>query len=158
MSTLQPWVALSAVNLLSSMTHKEREDLGKVSVGVDVTDRVIPILADLVNEIRGYIGSHSRNTLSADPLLIPSEFVAKAMAIARYRVIATIPGSYKAEGPRKDEYDKADAFFVSVAKGTIRPRPAPDAEANPVPEGKAHPSPKINARKRRFGRDQQEGI
>jgi hypothetical protein len=157
MSTLQPWVALSAENLLSSMTHKEREDFGKTSVGVDVTDRVIPILSDLVNEIRGYIGSHSRNTLSADPLLIPSEFVAKAMEIARYRVLITIPG-YKPGDARKDAYDKADAFFLSVAKGTIRPRPAPDAEANPVPESKAYPSPKINARGRRFGRDQQEGI
>lgn len=157
MSTLQPWVALSAVNLLSSMTLKEREDFGKVSVGVDVTDRVIPILADLVNEIRGYIGSHSRNTLSADPLLIPSEFVAKAMAIARWRVLISI-AKFDPGDARKLEYEKADAFFVSVAKGTIRPRPAPDAEANPVPEGKAHPSPKINARKRRFGRDQQDGI
>lgn len=158
MSTLQPWVALSVADLLSSMTDKEVESVGKVAVDVSVPDRVIPILADLVNEIRGYIGSHSRNTLSADPLLIPSEFVAKAMALARYRVIATIPGAYKAEGPRKDEYDKADAFFVSVAKGTIRPRPAPDAEVNPVPESASYPSPKIRARTRRFSRDQQDGI
>lgn len=158
MSTLQPWVALTVDDLLSSMTLKEREDIAKVSTGISVPDRVIPILRDLVNEIRGYIGSHSRNTLSADPLLIPSEFVAKAMAIARWRLIATMPGGYKAEGPRKDEYDKADAFFVSVAKGTIRPRPAPDAEANPVPEEKPFPSPRINARKRRFSRDQQDGI
>ena len=157
MSTLQPWVALSVTSLLSAMTDREVEDFGKVSVKVSVPDRVIPILADLVNEIRGYIGSHSRNTLSADPLLIPSEFVAKAMAIARWRVLTSIP-NYKPGDARKDEYDKADAFFVSVAKGTIRPRPAPDAEANPVPEGKAHPSPKINARKRRYGRDQQDGI
>jgi hypothetical protein len=126
-------------------------------VGADVTDRVIPILADLVNEVRGYIGSHAQNTLSANPLLIPSEFVAKAMAIARWRVLTSIP-NYKPGEARKDEYDKADAFFLMVAKGTIRPRPAPDAEANPVPEGKPHPAPKINARKRRFGRDQQEGI
>lgn len=158
MSTLQPWVELTVDDLLSSMTLKEREDIGKVSVGGSVPDRVIPILRDLVNEIRGYIGSHSGNSMSADPLLIPSEFVAKAMAIARYRVIATIPGAYKAEGPRKDEYDKADAFFVSVARGTIRPRPAPDAEANPVPDAVFHPSPRIIARKRRFSRDQQEGI
>lgn len=157
MSTLQPWVALSVDSLLSAMTDREVEDFGKVSVKVSVPDRVIPILADLVNEIRGYIGSHSRNTLSADPLLVPSEFVAKAMAIARWRVLTSIPG-YKPGEARKDEYDKADAFLLSVAKGTIRPRPAPDAEANPVPESASYPSPKINARKRRFSRDQQDGI
>jgi hypothetical protein len=157
MLTLQPWVGLSADSLLSAMTDREIEDFGKVSAKVSVPDRVTPILADLVNEIRGYIGSHSRNTLSADPLLIPSEFVAKAMAIARWRVLTSIPG-YKPGDARKDEYDKADAFFTSVAKGTIRPRPAPDAEANPVPEGKPSPKPRINARSRRFGRDMQDGI
>lgn len=158
MSNLIPWVALTADDLLSSMTVKERDDLGKVSTDLSVPDRVIPILRDLVNEIRGYIGSSSQNTLSGDPLLIPSEFVAKAMAIARYRVIATLPTGYKAEGPRKDEYEKADAFFVSVAKGTIRPRPAPDAVPSEVPQGKPFPSPKIRARKRLFSRDQQNGI
>jgi hypothetical protein len=157
MSTLQPWVALTADSLLSAMTDKEVEDFGKVSTKVSVPDRVVPILASLVNEIRGYIGSHSRNTLSADPLLIPSEFVAKAMDLARYRVLTSIP-NYKPGEARKEQYEKADAFFMAVAKGTIRPRPAPDAEANPVPEGKAHPSPKIHARGRRFSRDQQEGI
>lgn len=157
MSTLQPWVALTVDGLLSAMTDREVEDFGKVSTRLEVPDRVKPILEALVDEIRGYIGSHSRNTLSADPLLIPSEFVAKALAIARWRVLTSIP-NYKPGDARKDEYDKADAFFLSVAKGTIRPRPAPDAEANPVPEMKSYPAPKINARKRRFGRDQQDGI
>lgn len=157
MSTLPPWVALSVDGLLSSLTDKEREDFGKVSTTLSVPDRVLPILADLTQEIIGYIGSHSGNTLSADPTLIPSEFKAKAFAIARYRVLATMP-RIKPSDARKDEYDKADAFFTAVAKGSIRPRPAPDAEANPVPEGKPFPSPKIRARRRRYSRDQQDGI
>ena len=157
MSNLQPWVALSAVNLLSSMTFREREDFAKVSVGTEVTDRVIPILADMVNEIRGYIGSHSRNTLSADPLLIPSEFVAKAMAIARWRVLITIP-KFDPGDARKLEYEKADAFFVSVAKGTIRPRPAPDAEANPVPAEIPAGVQVVSGPGSRTGRQRMDGI
>ena len=157
MSTLQPWVALSVFNLLSAMTDREVEDFGKVSVKVSVPDRVTPILADLVNEIRGYVGSHSRNTLSADPLLIPSEFVAKAMAIARWRVLTSIPG-YKPGEARKDEYDKADAFFTSVAKGTIRPRPAPDAEANPVPAETPAGVQVVSGPGSRTGRQRMDGI
>jgi hypothetical protein len=158
MSTPQPWVALSADDLLSSMTLRERDLFGKVSVSISVPDRVTPILRDLVNEIRGYIGSHSRNTLSADPLLIPSEFVAKAMAIARWRALATLPSGYQIEGPRKDEYDKADAFFVSVAKGVIRPSPAPDAEANPVPSEKLAGVEVVSSAPSRTGRARMDGL
>jgi hypothetical protein len=110
-----------------------------------------------VQEIRGYIGSHSTNTLSADPLRIPSEFKGKALAIARWNVLTSIPG-YTPGKARELSYEKADAFFTAVAKGTIRPRPAPDAEPNPVPDAVKAPAPKIHARKRRFSRDQQDGI
>lgn len=157
MSNLIPWVALTVDGLLSTMTEREVEDFGKVSTKLSVPDRVIPILADLTAEIIGYIGSHAGNTLSADPTLIPSEFKAKALAIARYRVLATIP-RYKPDETRKDEWEKADAFFTSVAKGVIRPRPAPDAVASEVPQDKPFPAPKIRARKRRYSRDQQDGI
>ena len=151
------WTALSANDLLSSLTTREREDFGKTSVAVGVPDRVIPILADLTAEIRGYIGSHSTNTLSADATLIPPEFKAKALAIARWRVLTTIPG-YQPGEARKLEYEKADAFFISVAKGTIRPTPATDAIASEVPNSTPAPAPRITARTRNFGRDQQDGI
>ena len=157
MSNLPPWVALSADDLLSSMTLKERDDFGKTSVGTTVTDRVLPILTDLTAEIRGYIGSHANNTLSADQSLIPCEFKAKALATARWRVLVTIPG-YQPGEARKLEYEKADTFFNNVAKGTISPRPAPDAEPSQVPQGKVIASPQIRARGRRFSRDQQDGI
>ena len=155
--SLPPWITLTVDGLLSTMTTREVEDFGKTSVKLSVPDRVIPILASLTNEIRGYIGSHSTNTLSADLALIPGEFEAKALAIARWRVLITIPG-YQPGEARKLEYEKADAFFLSVAKGTIRPRPAPDAIASEVSNDKPAPRPRITARTRNFSRDQQDGI
>lgn len=151
------WTSLTANDILSSMTTREREDFGKTSVAVAVPDRVVPILADLVAEIRGYIGSHSTNTLSADATLIPGEFKAKALAIARWRVLITIPG-YQPGDARKLEYEKADAFFLAVAKGTIRPAPAADAIPSETANATPFPSPKISARTRRFHRDSQDGI
>lgn len=157
MSNLPPWVQLTVDDLLSSMTLKERDDFGKTSVGTTVPDRVIPILAALVSEIRDHIGSNAVNTLSADQSLIPGGFKAKALAIARFRVLVTTPGYAPGEG-RKLEYEKADTFFNNVAKGIITPRPAPDAEPTQVPQGKVMASPRIRARNRRFSRDQQDGI
>ncbi|MEI8038409.1 MAG: hypothetical protein WCJ14_08465 [Verrucomicrobiota bacterium] len=147
---------LTVDGLMSTMTEREVRDFGTVSSTMSVPDRVVPILEDLTAEILGYIGSHAGNTLSSDTSLIPPEFKAKALAIARWRVLTTIP-KYKDDG-RKDEYDKADAFFTSVAKGIIRPRPAPDAVASEVPQGKVIASPRILARSRRYSRDQQDGI
>ena len=152
-----PWVKLTVDGLLSAMTEREINDFGKVSTSASVPDRIQPVLDDLTQEIIGYIGSTTQNTLSADPALIPGEFKAKALAIARWRVLTAIPGYDPKEG-RKLEYQAADTFFNNVAKGIIRPRPAPDFQANTIPSGKAFPSPKIHGRSKRFGRDQQDGI
>jgi hypothetical protein len=157
MSTLQPWVELTVDDLLSAMTDREKEAFGKVSTTLSVPDRVIPILADIVQEVRGYIGSNSTNTLSADPLLIPAEFKGKALAIARWNVLVSIP-NYNPGDARKDTYDKADAFFLAVAKGSIRPRPAPDAEPNPVPSEKPAGVEVVSSAPSRTGRTRMDGL
>lgn len=151
------WTSLSANDLLSSMTTREREDFGKTSVAVGVPDRVIPILADLTAEIRGYITTWSPNSISADATLIPPSFKAKALAIARWRVLITIPG-YQPGEARKLEYEKADAFFLAVAKGTIRPEPADDAITNTVPTEKPSSVEIVSAPGSRTGRTRMDGI
>ncbi len=130
-----PWVSLTVVDLKSSMTANEVRDFGKVATDGEPSDRVTQILADLVAEIRAFIGSNASNTLSADTSLIPPEFKARAVSIARWRVLITVPG-YAPGDARKNDYEKAVEFFDNVAKGKIRPVPADDAVANPVPDEK----------------------
>jgi phage gp36-like protein len=154
---MNPWVTLTATDLKSSMTSSEVERFGKTATDGTPDDRVTQILSDLVAEIRAFIASASANTLSADTTTIPPEFKARALAIARWRLLITLPGYTPGEA-RKTDYEKAVEFFDNVAKGKIRPVPADDAVANPVPLEIHHATPKINARKRRFSRDQQEGI
>lgn len=151
------WVTLTEDDILSGMTVKERDDFAKTSVGTTVTDRLLPILANMVAEIRGHIGSHSGNTLSSDASLIPAEFKRHAVALVRYDVLSGIPG-YQPGDARKDAYEAANAYFAKVAEGKIRPAAADDAVATQVSNPTPAPSPKINARQRRFGRDQQDGI
>lgn len=151
------WTTLTEDDLLSSMTLRERDDFAKTSVGVTVTDRVLPILADLTAEIRGYIATWSPNTISAEPENIPPSFKAKAMAIARWRLLVTIPG-YQPGEARKLEYEKADAFFLSVAKGQIRPEPADDAIATAVPGEKPNGVEIVSGPGSRTGRTRMDGI
>lgn len=151
------WITLTDEDLLSSMTMREREDFAKVSGGGAVYDRVIPILTDLVAEIRGYIATWSPNTISADATLIPPSFKAKAISIARWRVLTSIPG-YQPGEARKLDFEKADAFFNRVAEGKIRPEPADDAIASKVPNEKPSGVQIVSAPGSRTGRDRMDGI
>lgn len=128
----QDWVTLDAEDVLGAMTKRERDDFATTSVDVAVPDRIAPILSDLVAEIRGHVATWSQNTLSADASKIPPAFRARALAIARWRVLITIPG-YNPGEPRKAEWEAAEKFFQQVAAGKIRPEAATDAVPSAVP-------------------------
>lgn len=150
------WVTLTNDDILSGMTLRERDDFAKTSVDASVVDRLLPILSDLIAEIRGYITTWSPNTISANLNLIPPSFKAKAIAIARWRVLVSIPG-YQPGEARKLEYEKADAFFMAVAKGTIRPEPADDAIPTETP-GEKPSSVEFFGAPSRTGRQRMDGI
>ena len=151
------WCLLIEDDVLSGMTQRERDDFARTASGVAVTDRLIPILADLVAEIRGYITTWSPNTISADATKIPPSFKAKAIAIARWRVLTSIPG-YQPGDARKLEYEKADSFFLSVAKGAIRPEPADDAITTATPSEKPSSVEVVSSRPPRTGASKMNGL
>lgn len=124
------WVTLTEDDILSGMTKRERDDFASTSVGVAVTDRILPILADLVAEIQGMIASRADNPVPPSETVIPAEFKARAVSIARWRVLISIPG-YQPGDARKLDYEKADAFFMQVAQGKIRPRAEVAVDAPP---------------------------
>lgn len=115
------WVTLTEDDILSGMTLKEREDFAKTSVASPVSDRLSPVLADLTAEIQGMIASRADNPTPPSEDVIPAEFKARAVSIARWRVLISIPG-YQPGDARKLDYEKADAFFIKVSEGKIRPR------------------------------------
>lgn len=133
MPTATPWVALTLTDLKSSMTPTEIDLFGKTDVDGALDDRAQAILDDLVAEVRGYIvAAPSRNQLSEDATLIPGSMKAKALALARWNLLITIPG-YQPGDSRKAAWTDANSYFLAVAKGTIRPEPPPDAVTNPTP-------------------------
>ena len=146
------WVALTVDDVLSGMTEKERNDFAKTSVAVTVPDRLAPVLTDLVQEIQGMIASRADNPVPPSATVIPAEFKARAVSMARWRVLTSIPG-YQPGDSRKLDYEKADAFFMQVAKGAIRPRAEAAVGATPATpsagrwnannriNGRMHPTP-----------------
>lgn len=138
------------------MTANEVASFGKVATDGAPADRVTQILVDLVAEIRGFIASASANTLSADATLIPPEFKARALSIARWRVLITVP-NFSPGDARKTDYEQANQFFEKVATGKIRPQPASDAIENPVP-GEKPAGVEWTAPGSRTGRARMQGL
>lgn len=154
---MSTWVTLTENDVLSGMAKKERDDFAKASVGETVTDRLIPIIANFSNEIRGYVQTHAPGAVSATPGTIPPEFVDRAVDYIRFKLLITISG-YQPGDARTKAYEKAEAYFLSVAKGSIVPAKADDAQAPAIAETRKAASPRIKARKPKFSRDQQDGI
>jgi hypothetical protein len=150
------WTQLTEDDVLSSMTQRERDDFSKASVGGSVADRLIPILTDLTAEIQEMIASRADNPKPPSELVIPAGFKARAVSIARWRILITVPG-YQPGEARKLDFEKADAFFAKVAEGKIRPRQEVEEDAPaPTPTsgtwnsenkvlGRMNPTPKPGA-------------
>ena len=151
------WLPLTPDDILSQTTLRERDDFSKTSPGVAVPDRLLPILTNLVAEVRGNIASHSGATLSADPLLIPPAFMAHAIAIGRWRMLTSIPG-YNPGESRKLDYETAVTFFRDVAKGINRPEAAADATTPSVPSAALSNVEIVSAPGSRTGRARMDGI
>ncbi len=126
------WIKLTPAHLKSAMTAKEVADFGKSVTDGDPDDRVIPILSDLTQEIRNRISTWTQNKLSADPDLIPESFKKKALALARWELLTSIPG-YQPGDARKISYEKAEKFFEGVGRGNPRPEAPEDAVTPDVP-------------------------
>jgi hypothetical protein len=152
------WITVTEDDLLSALTQKEREAFGTVSTSPARGDRVPQILEDLVAEVRGYIGTCTQNQLSQDEALIPKSMRAQMLAIARFRLLITIP-NYQPGDARKVEYENAGKYFAQVAICKIRPEPPDDAVANPVPnERPQNGVTVVSAPGSRTGRARMNGI
>ncbi len=152
----RPWITLTVEHLKSKMTSQEVADCGLGATDGTPADRVPSILADITQEVRGAIKSWTQNTLSADETKIPEEFKSRALDIARWQLLNTIPG-YPIGESRKMAYEKAETFFRDVARGVIRPEPADDAEATAVPSEKPAGA-QWTAPGSRTGRDRMNGL
>lgn len=141
------WIALAADDLNDVMLTAEQ----------DLSTTVASVLANLTAEIRGMIATWSPNTLSADTTKIPPAFKARALAIARWRILTGIP-DYQPDDARKLEYEAAEKFFLEVARGKIRPEPADDAEATAVPTEKPAGVEIVSAPGSRTGRTRMDGM
>ena len=114
-------------------------------------------LTKMAAEIRTMITTWSPNTVSADPLKIPPGFVGRALIVVRNRVLSGIP-NYTIDDDRRKQAELAEAWFLEVARGKIRPVPATDAVPNTVPSERPAGVEVVSAPGSRTGRERMNGI
>lgn len=141
------WITLTTSDLDDVLLASEQ----------DLSSSVASVLTNLTLEIRGMIATWSANTLSADGTQIPPAFKARALALARWRILTSIP-DYQPDDARKLEYEAAEKFFALVATGKIRPEPADDAIPTEIPTEKPAGVEIVSAPGSRTGRARMDGI
>lgn len=149
------WRALTTTDMLSGLTSREQEILS--TAGGDDDDRLPGIISDVTAEVRGRIATWTANQLDADTTKMPGSFIARAAALARWRLMASIP-NYTPSEARKLEYEKAEKFFESVAAGKMRPEAPDDPITNTVPQELPGRGAYYNSPGSRTGRTRMDGL
>lgn len=145
------WRAITDEDVLDGLSDTE-SNVYRTVASVSATDPLPGIIAKVSDKIRTAIRSWRDNRLHEDESFVPEGCIDDAVALIRYRLLNKLDQQIS-EG-RRDEYKEALAYLRDIRAGKVsieRPDEQPDA---PAPA----PGPRISARKRRFSRDQQEGI
>jgi hypothetical protein len=131
------WSAPTAADVLSELTPAEATKFQNVLGGASTTEKVEPILDRAVAEIRGAIiaGGYA---VDDDESLIPKSLLSDSIAIARWRLITSLPDVTAVESDARryaferslEKLDKIAAQEWSVEPPTEPPPGATSVDGN----------------------------
>lgn len=117
------WIAPSASDVLSELTPAEATKFQTVLGGSSTTEKIEPILDRTVAEIRGYIiaGGYA---IDENESLLPKGLITDAIAIARWRLITSLPDLAPVESDaRRAAFDQSMKKMDKIAaqEWTVEP-------------------------------------
>ena len=147
------WITITEDDVKTRLTGAELSAFRTAALAAGQTDPLPEVIAQVTDEVRGYIAACPRNSLGAAGT-IPKRLLGAALNIIRYRVATRLP-SMKAliDGLREGEYKDALTLLRQVAACdyAIEDPTASDEQGVSV-------RPMIKSRRRQFSRAQQEGV
>ena len=138
------WVTLSTTDVLAAFSAPEKAAYDAAAAA----DNMAAIVADVAEEVRGYVGVKASLPTGST---IPARLVSTAVAVARYRFLASLPSQRLITDARQREYNDALRRLQSVASGTFAIDDATTGETQTV-------SPRFTDRTRYFSRGDYDGI
>jgi len=130
------WSTLTEAKFLQHCTGAETNAIKTAALGTGQGEPLTDTLARVVQEVRGYIGAWSANTLG-DGSTIPAELESAAVAIARFRALNRLPVKSLLTDNRVQEYKDALRLLEQVAAGKFAIEKPETASAQVIERGGA---------------------
>jgi hypothetical protein len=147
------WTNIDEDDVLTVVSHAELTAFRSTSLRPSSSsssaqaDPLAPVIAQVVDLVRGYVAAHRRNRMGAAGT-VPARLLPVALDLIAIRI-----GSRVGKGPeevRAKQRDNAMSILEKVAAGQYGVDQPDGSEADPLPS--------IEARDRQFRADQQDGI
>lgn len=148
------WVEITEADVRAKLSDAEIARYRQQTTAAGRVDTLPALIAEVVNEARGYVGASGRYVLGQGTT-IPSKLVGACVAIIRYRFLNAMPGQTVSED-RKTEYEDAkELLSSSVATGKFGlEEPMVATSEGPV----SALGPSMRSRSREFTRTNQDGV
>lgn len=149
-----PWVQITETDVRDRLSGPELAAYKSAALASGQTDPLPGIIAQTVDEVRGYIAA-AGNVSLGDGTTVPGKLVSATVAIVRWRLITRLPlNSAALLETRKQEYQDALRLLEQTAAGKFLVEEPTTAAAEQV----STPSPRFSARSRQFTRSSQDGV
>ncbi len=145
------WIIPNESDVLTVLSETELATYRAAATASGQADPVAPTLAQVVDLVRGYVGSYRPNTLGL-PGTIPQKLLATALDLVAVRIPQRVGVSPK--DVRLAAATQALRLLEQVAAGAFNIEEPDDASL----ETTAAPRPSIATRDRHFGQHGEEGV
>lgn len=108
------WQTITSTNVKTRLAGAELTALQTAALATGQTDPLVDVIAQVVDEVRGYISANPKNTLGA-AATIPAKLLGAALAIIRYRLATRLPAKSFLTEDRVKENDAAIRLLEQVA-------------------------------------------
>ncbi|MBL9155012.1 MAG: hypothetical protein JNK37_21200 [Verrucomicrobiales bacterium] len=148
------WRALTEDDLFSAMHKAEIAAVRSKALADGQSDPVAEVIAQVTMMMREAIRSCRDNRLHPEAAYLPEAAMLHAVAIVRHRLGTRFGGLIKGGEDRLEEYRRANRYLDQVASCAQAVERYGAEESAAAPQ----PAPRITARRRHYGRDDQDGI
>lgn len=112
------WITLTATDIRDRLGAPEYQAVGEAALAEGQADPWPALIDDATEHVRGQIGSNPKNTLGAAGT-IPAACKRHLISLIIWDALNRFGLSTLLGETRKLDYEKADAYFRSVARGDI---------------------------------------
>lgn len=147
------WITLTEAKFLAQCTGAETNAIKTAALASAQTEPLTETLANVVQQVRGYVAANSANQLG-EGVTLPAELLTAAVAIARYVALNRLPVKSLLTETRIAEYKDALTLLRDVAAGRFAIE-QPTTASEQVLTGSSSPS--ISRPCRQFSRAKQDG-